>query len=223
MAFCKQCGTDLNNAAFCPNCGTAAGDLAAQPQAAAPVYADVRQRSMADMENMLKYFGAKQSVYDEYDAVTAQVEDLSSRGMTGWIVGAVICGIIGLFGVYFFFALAVACIVIGILLNKKNKEKLAVAVARQEELNKELTTYFKDYGYCPVGFEYTWPSTLAVLYDLISKGRVSTPGDAINIYLDDLHKMKMEEEAEKTREATQQAAKSAKKAAGYASASFWFK
>ena len=230
MAFCKQCGTDLNDAAFCPNCGTpAAGDLAAQNRGAAPVYADVRQRSMADMENLMTYFGAKQAQYDEFDAVCAQIEDLSSRSIGGWIIAAVICGIIGFFAP-FFFVLTAAFIAAAVLFKKKNKEKLAAATARQEALGKELADYYADYGYCSVGFEYTKPSTLAALYDLIRKGRVTTPADAINIYLDDLHKQKMEQEAVATRIAAEEtavqarnAAKSAKKAASYSSASFWFK
>lgn len=224
MAFCKQCGSDLNGAAFCPNCGTAAGDVAVQQAAAAPVGADVRQRSMADMEHMMKYFGAKQAQYDEFDTVTEEIETRSARRFGFWIVGAVIAFFIGLYSQSaFFYILVPVFIAANILFKKMNKDKLVAATARQDELGKELAEYYADYGYCAIGFEYTKPSTLAALYDLIRKGRVSTPADAINIYLDDLHKLKMETEAEETRKAAQDSARSAKKAANYSSASFWFK
>ena len=119
---------------------------------------------------------------------------------------------------------------LSILLKKKNKTALAAATAKQENIYKKLTDYYEDYGYCSVGMEYTKPATLEILYDLIRKGRATTPGDAINIYLADLEQAEMrrlQEEAtaaaKETAKNTKQAAKSAKKAARYSSASFWFK
>ncbi len=231
MAFCKQCGADLNGAKFCPSCGTAADGEVAVQQAHAPVGADVRQRSMADMEHMMKYFGAKQAQYDEFDAVCAEVEDRSSRGFGGWIVAAVISVLIGIFAVAgFFFVVAAGCIALYIVLKKKNKEKLAVATARRDELGEELAQYYADYGYCAVGLEYTKPSTLNALYELIRKGRTNTPGDAINIYLADQRDAEMLQLQREATEAAKETAieakktrKAARRAASYSTASFWLK
>ena len=227
MAFCKHCGSDLNGAKFCPNCGTSVEGEAA-PVA---VGADVRQRSIADMQHMISYFGAKKAQYDEFESVSTEVADRSSRGFGGWIVGAIICVAIALFSkAFFFYIVAAGCIAGFVFFRKKNKEKLAVANARQVELQKELEQHYEAYGYCSVGFEYTRPSTLEALYDLIRKGRVTTPGDAINTYLADRQQEEMlrlqqeaTEAAKETAKNSKKAAKSAKKAAGYASASFWFK
>ena len=88
MAFCKQCGADLNGANFCPSCGTAANaDIAAaQPQNTAPVSTDARQRSLADLDHMIRYFGVKQAQYDEYDAVREEVEIRSNKKHLGWLL-----------------------------------------------------------------------------------------------------------------------------------------
>lgn len=231
MAFCKNCGTDLNGAKFCSNCGaSAAGEVAAHGYAA-PVGADVRQRSLVDMENMLKYFGAKKQWYDDFDAVSAEVADRSARSFGGWIVGAVISLIIGIFSkAIFFFILPAPFIALFILLKKKNSDKLKIATDRQNKIMNRLQTYYDEYGYCPVGLEYTKPSTLQALYDLVRKGRASNPGDAINIYLADIEQAEMrrlQEEAtaaaKETAKNTKKIARTSRKAAIYSGASFWFK
>lgn len=226
MAFCKNCGAELNDARFCSSCGASAnGD------AGVPVTADVRQRSIADMQHMISYFGAKKAQYDEFEKVSNEVMDRSTRGYGGWIVTAVISMLIAIFSEAAFFYVAAVAFVAGfVFFRMQNKKKLAVAVAHQTALKDELESYFEAYGYCPVGFEYTKPATLETLYELIRKGRVTTPGDAINTYLADQEQAEMrrlQEEAtaaaKETAKNTKKAAKSAKKAAGYASASFWFK
>lgn len=224
MAFCKECGTDLAGAKFCPNCGASAEGLVSQANVGAPVGADVRQRSMADMEHMLGYFGAKEAQYDEFEKVSAEVADRSSRSFAGWIIAAVISLLIGIFATApFFFVVVALCIVGFIFFKKQNKEKLAVATARQEELHAELEKHFKDYGYCAVGFQYTKPATLRILYELIEEGRVTNPGDAINVYKADLAQTEMLRLQQEAADAAKETAKNSKKAARYASANFWFK
>lgn len=233
--FCKNCGTELKGARFCPGCGAPASDEVAVQQngyVSVPLGADPRQRSLADMEQMLHHFGQKKDQYDELDVVSAEVEERRKYAPTGWIGLAVAWFVISLFlnnplllGVGI-----IGCIVGAVLSVKKNSEKLAVVEARQLELCEELQEHFKAYGYCPVGYEYTNPSTLQVLYGIISGGRASNPADAINLYISDLHNKAMLDEATRAADAavqtaknSEKAAKSAKKAAGYASASFWFK
>ena len=230
MTKCNQCGMDLNGAKFCPNCGTSVnGEMALQY--GVPMGSDSRQRSLAEMERMIKYFGAKKQWYDDFDIVSAEVSERSARSYGGWIGAAVISVVIGIFSEAFFFYIAAAAfIALSVLLNKKNKEKLNAATDRQNKIEKKLQAYYEEYGYCSVGMEYTKPATLKALYDLIRKGRASTSGDAINIYLADKQQeemMRLQKEATdaaiKTERNTKKAAKSARKAARYSSASFWFK
>lgn len=231
MAFCKQCGTDMQEAKFCPQCGASAEGVVAQAYNPAPVGADVRQRSLADFEHMTAYFGAKADVYNEFDAVCEEVESRKGYSSGLWIGGTIVCALIAIiFKAWFFWILAGGCVALAILLGIKNKKKLEAAQARQEELLAELDAYYKAYGYCPVGFEYTKPATLAALFDMIRKGRATNPADAINIYLADLRAQEMldlqreaTEAAKETAAATKSAARSARRAAGYSAASFWFK
>ena len=222
MAFCKQCGADLNGANFCPSCGAAAdGQVVAQQTS--PVM-DVRQRSINDMENMMQYFGAKQSTYDEFDQVQAEIADRSSRLYGGWIFFAIAFAGAGFIAESpIAFVIAVVLLVVRFNLSKKNKEALVVAQERLEQLGNELSTYYAEYGYCPVGIEYARPEILRVLYDLLRKGRAQNPGDAINIYLADLQQEEILRLQQEATAAAKETAKSAKKAANYSSASFWLK
>ncbi len=227
MAFCKNCGTDMGDAHFCPGCGTPVEGASAP---SAPVM-DVRQRSLQDMENMRAYFGKKAAQYDEFAAVNAEVAERSAKGFGGYIVAAVISVVLALLlKAVFFWFVAALCVGGFILFKKKNADKLAVVAARQAELSTELETYYKDYGYCPIGFEYTSPAMLESLHEMIRKGRASNPSDAINLLLDDLRKEEELEQlkatraaAEETAKNTKTAAKAAKKSARYSAASFWFK
>ena len=225
MAFCKQCGTDLADAKFCPNCGSSAeGELTTQQNTGVPAGADTRQRCLADMEHMLNYFGAKSAEYDEFEVVEAEVEDRSSRTYFGWIVAAVISVIIGLLSEdVIFYILAVPFIALFILQKKKNKEKLAEVSARLDALRTELDQYYDDYGYCAIGQEYTKPAILNILYDLVRKGRASTPGDAINIYLGDLRDEENRRNQEILVEQNKELAREMKKTRRYSAASFWLK
>lgn len=223
MAFCKQCGADLNGANFCASCGTPAEGNVVVLQAA-PVMADPRQRTLADMEHMMSYFGAKSAVYDEFDAVAAEVAERTQRSFGGWIAAAVISLLIGLFTQAAFFYIAIVPFVVAfVLLKKKNNEKLAVVTARYNELSNELDQLYADYGYCALGQEYTKPALLKELYDLVRKGRASTPGDAVNIYLADLDKIAQQEKLDEIAKSTKEAAKTAKDARNIAAARFIFK
>ena len=235
MAFCKQCGAELNGANFCPSCGTAANaDIAAaQPQNTAPVGADARQRSLADLDHMIRYFGVKQAQYDEYDALREEVEIRSNKKHLGWLLAFI--GILlslcfmsanggdffgGLGGGLF---LGAPFLIIYILLRLNNKKKLDAALIKFANVSTELNDYYAAYGYCPVGFEFTNPFILQKIYEVIRIGRANNPTDAINLILEDLHKEKMEKEAQATRIAAEEGAKQSKKAARYSAANFWFK
>ena len=232
MGFCKQCGTELKEAKFCPNCGASVeNDVVVVQQGYVPSTPgiDLRQESLGTMENLISYFGAKANLYEEVDTVSAEVEERSSRSQIGWVALGVICIFVGLFKA-FFLILGAGLIGLSIYLKKENQEKLKIAMERQDVLINEMYHLYEGYGNCPVGIEYTRPSILCAINDVIRCGRKDTIGEALNLYLDDLHKTNMENIAEETRRLaeetannTKQAAKSARKTAGYSSASFWLK
>lgn len=224
MAFCKQCGADLNGAKFCPNCGSPVEDNGATPM-------NQRQRSMAEMERMMQYFGQKKQQYDEFEKVTKEVADRSAESFVGGIILAVICAAIGYFSKkYFWFVGVPLFLLMYFVKTNKNKKALAIAVDRRNALGEELQAHFDAYGYAPVGFEYTRPQTLAAIYDIIRKGRASTAEDAINLYLNDQHQEKMlqlqKETAAAAKEsaaAAKEAAKNSGKTATYTAIDFWFR
>lgn len=226
MANCYNCGADMSGMNFCQNCGASAmGNMRA------PMGQDIRQQSLAELENMLRYFGLNEKMYAQFDTVSREVDKRSARGYWGWIGAAVVALGIGIFSkAAFFYVAAAAFVAFFVLLKILNKKKLDAAKARQDALYGKLMAYYEGYGYCPVGLEYTAPATLQILYDLVRKGRATNPGDAINVYLADMEQAqmhKLQEEAtraaKETAENTRKAAKHARRSAGYAAADFWLK
>ena len=213
----------MSGAKFCPQCGAAAEGEVVVVQNAAPIPgADARQRSMVEMENMMRYFGARRMQYDEFDASAQEVAERAGKSKGGFLAGAIICTVIG-FIQWFFFLLAAGFVALFIVTKINNNKKMNAAIARCQELEAELSEYYQAYGYCPVGFEYTRPSTLEIIYDMIRKGRATTPADAINLYLADLDRAEMVNAMKEAAANTREAANQARKAANYSALSFWFK
>lgn len=243
MAFCKNCGTDLNGARFCPNCGTADGDLVVQHRNGAPV-GNPRSNSLAEMENMQQYFGAKKPLHDKLDALMTKIEKQRSKKKMGWLISGIlmslliwlmISGGMNWLGILIFGSIDLGLFYMFYLQRKKNKEKIENLLVDQAITATELMDHYNAYGYCPVGIEYTEPSILYTINDVIRKGRADTPKEAVNILLDDMHKEKMEQEAARAANAAEATAaysrqtamyskecdRAARKAANYAAASFW--
>lgn len=191
MAFCKQCGADLQGANFCPICGTSAAGNAA------PQQLDPRQQTLIEMNRMQEYFGAKEDLYTQYDAVEAEVAERTQRGFGGWIGAAVICLLIGLFTQAVFFYIAIVPFVAAfVLLKKKNKEKLAQATVLLETLGEEKQKLYNDYGYCPIGLEYTHPNVLPLLCKYVSDGVANTASEALKHHADELARREAAKQAE---------------------------
>lgn len=226
MAFCKQCGADLNGANFCPSCGTSADGNAVAPQAVDP-----RQQTLTEMNRMIVYFGTKEDVYRQYDTVAAEVKERTEKSFAGWIIAAVISLVIGLFSKAVFFYIAIAPFIAAfILLKKKNSEKLAEATSLMNKLDAELAKFYADYGYCPVGRKFTHPDALPILYDYVAEGSANTPSEAINCMKTDIDRAKAEADRktmiaqnEEIMKNTKKAAKTAKDARNLAALDFLFK
>lgn len=220
MAFCKQCGADLNGANFCASCGTPADGNVVAPQVAA----DPRQQTLVEMNRMKVYFGTKTDLYKQYDTVAAEVKERTEKSFAGWIIASVLCLIIGMLSkAVFFYIVIVPFIAFYILLKKKNKEKLAEASALLDKLGAELAQFYADYGYCPIGLEYTHPDILPRLCDYVNKGRANTLTDAINRMIEDDDRAQAEADRKEMIRQNAEIAKQTKKASRYAAASFWLK
>lgn len=251
MAFCKNCGTNLDGANFCPSCGAAAQAAIIPQQTFTPAstYQNTRQQTMAQMDDMVDYFTARTSDYLHCDELEDRIAKLKAKSFAGWLTAGVICAAlailllcIGSSDNYFLATLVMltppaAMIALYVLLTKKNKEKIQAANVELAQLSTELDDYYNAYGYCPIGKDYTHPVIIMELANIIRQGRANTPAEAINILLDDQHKYEMEQTAIRTAIAaeagaraaegieqnTREAAQSARKAANYASANFWLK
>ena len=224
MAFCRNCGTDMGGARFCPNCGAAvSGEAVAQYSA--PTGMSPRKQTLAEFDHLMNHFGPKQKWYDDYSAVTAEIEELSKGAGNGWIGAGVISVIIGLFGDSFFLFLAIAAgfVALGILAKKKNKKKLETATTRQAKISKKLIEHYEAYGDCPVGFNYTNPIILQAMYELVRDGRANTISEALNRLLDDMKQEEMHRLQVEATEAAKDAAKNSREAATFSAASFFFK
>ena len=213
--FCKNCGTELNGARFCPGCGAPADGEIVKISAAV----DVRQQSLAEMDNLIRYFSVKQSVFDEKDKAVKEMAECSAKSYAGWYVLAVAVFILGSLGPLSYLPGLIGAVVVLVLksvLKKKNKKKIERLEEKIEKLEFELSEYHNAYGNCPLGVEYVDPVYLNALNRVMRQGRASTISEALNLLLTDLHQMKM-------LDLQQEATEAAKDAASYSAANFWLK
>lgn len=235
MAFCSNCGTQCDDGqSFCPNCGQALNGAVA-PQAAQPVgamqrAAQERQESLQEMRKMMDYFGQKRAQYDRYDQVTELIARYLRTRAVPLLVWGIIIAVSGLICVASLGAGAIPALVIGlgmiggfIALNVDRKKKLNAWYEELSSLASELQRHYENYGFCLVGMEYSNPSILGSINQVISVGRADTPKEAINVLLDDVHKNSMEMMAEQTMVNSAAAARGASVSAGFAAASFFLK
>ena len=250
MMICKECGMELNGEKFCFNCGAPAGnEIVVQRREISYSGGDIRRQSLAEMNDLIHYFGIRQAEYERADALADEIEIRQAKGFYGWFSTGVIMTLISFFfmkitgtmdeiGMYIFLGVPVGMVfTVFTLLRKHNAKKLNAAQEKYTVLITDLTEYYETYGYCPLGFEYTHPVILAKIKDTIRKGRANTPEAALNILLEDIHRDNMEANMAATAAATaetarysretahysKQAARNAGVAAGYAAANYWFK
>lgn len=91
---------------------------------------------------------------------------------------------------------------------------------RCDALASELSTYFFNYGYCPVAASYTNPRILQLIRDPINLGRADTIKEAINVMIMDTHNSEMELQAKLAAQSAASAARGAKAAAFFSAAHF---
>ena len=213
-----------------PPYGAAGGYMASDQQ--------MRMSNMQEMSRMYDYFSQKAAEYSEYDAINATLDEYDKR-RPGLLVWGIILFSIGFFmtvgfaankgpaGAIVFSVLMmlgatgmILAFVFGTASRKKNKE---TALIRLVQLTDELHTHFVNFGYCPVGEEFTNPAVLSKIGDNIRSGRANNIRDAINIMFEDAHRTQMEYAAIETMHSARQAAAGATTAAVFAAANFFLR
>lgn len=240
VSFCSQCGNPLKEGQkFCPGCGNPVEGnvnpvvVNSQNNMASLKNdrLDLRNSELKIMEELIRFFSLKQSVYDEYDHVSEMIYRLSRGNSKAPLVWGIIVLVIGLIyfiiavmaaidGVFFFLIFAFmflggggALLFVGINLKKKRGKQLVNYTERYYELTDELYQYYCGYVNCPIGPEYTNPSNLAVVQRTIVSGRADTIKEALNLLVEDAHRDKMENLASQTAQYAQQAAQYAQQTA----------
>ena len=245
--FCSNSGSEIKSGEkFCMVCGKAIDTdrkiVSSAPAHAKPVHESsitqqnrMRSETALEMTRMIDYFNRKQPQYDEYDYCNDRIDYLAGKSVKEAIIpGSIFIGVGVAIGIASFCAsfidllivaligsfsgIGIIIIVIGILLAVSRKKRLTSALIRQSELASELTDYYRAYGPCLVGAEYSNPKILALLADLLRQGRADTIKEAINVLLDDAHKTRMEIQAELTAQSARQAASGATAAAVFTAA-----
>lgn len=197
-----------------------------------------RLANMQEMERMHSYFSQKADEYNEYDLINYTLDEYDKRkpGLLVWGIILFVIGFIMLLAfaedrstARYIYVPIIWCIgSIGMILafifstisRKKNKE---AAMTRLVELADELHTHFVNFGYCPIGEEFTNPAILSKISENLRTGRANNITDAINIMFDDAHKSQMEWAAMETAHSARQAAAGARTAAVFAAANFFLR
>ncbi len=246
--FCSNCGNAVNpQQKFCPFCGQAlavasvrnTGYAAPQPVSNIQVTSRIRQEELRQMDNLLSYFSLKQQQYNEYDRVSAFINESNHVCMVPALVWGIILSVIGLYmGIYLGIALTGALLIAVVLIllfcspgtglillyvfrNIKRTKDLSSALIRYHQLAEELTNHYNAYINCPIGPEYTNPSNLDVVRRTIISGRADTVKEALNILVEDAHRSRMEDLSLETAQYAASAASSARVAAVFTVANYF--
>ena len=220
MSFCSNCGCELSSTTkFCPSCGTAIGNVAVAVKEKEETVA-ATAISKRDMAFLYTYFLQKDNEYKEYDALSVKI---TKYGKLRKYISVLFLAVFGIVPATSEVSKELSTVLsalwiildIGVIVGLKIllSSKLKKSKARMEELNQILSEHYNAYGSCPIGIEYTRPSDIAQIQDVIRSGRAETISEALNIIIDDIHKANMERHAAETEAATKEAAKSAKAAA----------
>lgn len=229
MNYCSNCGNVLQGEKYCSNCGMEKGNNIVSEQEVKSFLNEgntLREQAIAQIENMMSYFGSKQELYEAFDVARDKVERLEQKTSTGWLVLGIIWELIILIfswiarnnisNVIVFVLMFSIPTVPMILMYTKAKKKIAIKLAEsikeRDEIGTALALNYEAYGSCPVGLEYTYPSVLYAIYEIIRSGRKETIPDALQALIDDEHARRLEEEMRKTRELAEEAAVQARQA-----------
>ena len=223
MAFCSNCGTNLNGQSVCPGCGTPAGQTIAVAGNTSVIQGapkSDRSMALAQLDDVITHFC---DVEDDYNLFLKDSAELGERKKKAtlawlfaipviWIVGIIVGGItpIGhsvILGSIYILLLLILPIVLPIRAKIKNVKAIKRLDKEISELVDKIVQHYYSYeGEMPIGFEYYNTDDLYSLRNMLTSGRATNIPQAINLLLDDRHKQTMELEAMLTRYAAEAAA-----------------
>lgn len=211
-----------DNSKFCPKCGAPLGTadqpgsirVNNNQNAGNNHYNsryEVRQAELREIDNLIYYFSQKAAEYDEIAMVTGNLNVLERKlnktpkaGIAfasicaGFIILSLMIGATkGPWGITAFPAFVTGIpglIILSVHFISRaiNKPKYKKYCERFDVLNEELTRHYNDYGYCPVGIEYTNPNDLKAIRDTIQSGYADTSKEAVNYLMQKYHNEVME-------------------------------
>lgn len=223
MAFCSNCGTNLNGQSVCPGCGTPAGQTIAVAGNTSVIQGapkSDRSMALAQLDDVITHFC---DVEDDYNLFVKDTTELGERKKKAtlawlfaipviWIVGLIVGGVTPLgqssvIGPIYMLLLIILPIVLPIRAKIKNVKAIKRLDKETSELVDKIVQHYYSYeGEMPIGFEYYNTDDLYSLRNMLTSGRATNIPQAINLLLDDRHKQTMELEAMLTRYAAEAAA-----------------
>lgn len=184
---------------------------------------NIREAELRELDNMINYFSQKESEYNEMNFLSKEIVSaknvLAQTPIAGivfttfsvcfWFLTIAMFSGYNKVGGYIMMVLAIILGIPGAILltvyfvsRGIKKSKLKKYSPRYDELCNELTQYYSDYGYCPIGIEYTNLTDLQAIKGTIQSGYADTSKDAVNYLMQKYHNETMEREAAATRKAT---------------------
>ena len=206
--FCKNCGQKISDQQnFCEFCGAASSSTGR-------IYS-VRDEQISLIDDIISFFSQKKELYAEYDKVTQRINNLKfTCAKDALIWGLILLSVMSVLSLnllsdgenplYALIPFSFSVLAGGALIflffarNKKRRIALEIAINQYSKLSEELSNHYAVCENCPVGIEYTKPSTLLAIKKMIQSGRADTIKESINVLLDDAHRRKMEDLAVKT-------------------------
>lgn len=235
--FCNNCGKpNQDGAKFCSECGAPINQIINQQyDNSQQKRQQARNSEITELDKMIRYFSQKSMVYEEYDRISAELSRFSKGKHYALLIWGIIVSFLGTIFVSAFSreepaklalgfipfllgqGMIVGHIVYAVSFSKRKKE----LEAKLSEISSELFEYYKAYGTCVVGAEYTNPSNLIAIANTIRSGRADTIKEAINVLLDDVYRNNMQNLTAQSARSAAAAARGATAGAVFSAANFF--
>lgn len=229
--FCTKCGQKMITA---DSSELSTVKVKAAPSLVEETFS-VRDQNLQELNKMIQYFGKKQHFYEEYESLQSAIEEASTQTPEKWCknlggkilhkfvpvyisIAIAVGGFIGIIqGGTDGIIVGLLCIVGAVLLARhflkkdyedRSQSEVNYYYERLNTVGNELDKYYRAYGKCIVGYEFSNPKILRSIANMIRSGRADTVKEAINRLLEDNHRSYMEVQAEITARAARIAAMS---------------
>lgn len=234
MKFCTKCGTQMeDDVNFCPKCGTASNSANQVVNVESKTEVSEKDSSsiVAKLKELHSYFSEIGNAYNIFDNGIGIINDaewrktvnkrykMSVAGIICWILTAIFVLMIvrnygfHRFGTVIILAfLAIVVLSCGIVFSiqgkgfKNHKKALDFYDKNVPIAQKQIQEHYAKLENCPLGIDYTSPSTIERLVYYLNSHRADSLKEAINVLEDERHKANVENTLAATRKAAEDAA-----------------